>query len=543
MKKHKRIGFLFFVLSIALAMASFSIPSSFAGNDYKYYPGGANTRVNDYYRPEGLPPYGSKGRFIGLLEGSWYEMGVQYGERAGDLIPYAFDGFYGSFKSKLEGTYPDQTNSWYVQHTLEDMMRYEMQLIDFWPRCLDMMKGIADGAGNQLDNSIYAGELNHAQMVLFINLFSSAVFRHPPDSAHFPVNLNDSASFPIPLIPLETTTASSGTANKVASEVVETALQLEEGCTGWLVLPSGTKDGKVIHAVNRETPHYPHMYQAVYVAEPSEPETNRFWSLSVAGGLLVCTAYNDKGLAVAHLSGAKKEGSGNFNFGVANFMRVLYAVVYSDTLAEAVEIQTLGTPAYRDATGRETLLRDGDSNTQIADNDSICVVESNAHWYAVRYPGDDYSHGEAPDPGEIGDQYLPVQAGYFTSTYSVDEKNHTHYNKPMNRFGGPGTGFSRFYAVEWDLRHNFGEITVPMVKEFTFVKDGPYYYCNAEGTRRDYKWDKDAGEWGEWVPVPKWSSKSGTNDAKVWVPEDLTIHWTKGKPCDWEGEWSRVEFK
>jgi len=35
-------------------------------------------------------------RYLGELKGSWYDIGKQYGEKAGDLMVMVFDGWYGA---------------------------------------------------------------------------------------------------------------------------------------------------------------------------------------------------------------------------------------------------------------------------------------------------------------------------------------------------------------------------------------------------------------------------------------------------------------
>ena len=46
---------------------------------------GHNRKLGEYFRDNGYPAYEPHPRYLGELTGSWYEIGRQYGERAGDL--------------------------------------------------------------------------------------------------------------------------------------------------------------------------------------------------------------------------------------------------------------------------------------------------------------------------------------------------------------------------------------------------------------------------------------------------------------------------
>ncbi len=524
MKKNKWMVFLVFVLAFGLIGVGLGGSSSFAADKkwkgpsdtklFKYHPGGFNEAAKDYYRPEGFPRYPKRVKFIGLLKGSWYEMGVQYGKRCPKLILTEFDGMLPTIRWDAAP----------YDHLKSDLARYDEQASYYAPEMLEFIRGIADGAARELDKSPYAGYFTNYQQVFLISCHSSLTFRHPPPEAHEPgvwaaTTLTEMASIP-------------------------STTMFSEGCSAFALAGTegGAKEENAYSTQNRDIPFFPRAYEVAYVAEADDPDANTFWALSSAGMIMANYAVNNKGLAIGHLSGGSRYEK-DCDFGVPWPFRMLHAVAYTDNRDDAIEMMTLGTPEYRAATDRSTLLRDGDSNTIVADKDSCGVLETTAHWYAVRYPG---------DMDEIGN-YIVSTNHFCVDAGSYDEDNVWHDGLGMTRFGDAASysssGF-RFSTLMQLIKYNFGEIDDALAQEFMTS----HFYINTDGERVDNIWDEIYGwiptQYGPGSPVicrhsggyPEKNTGS-TQDSKVSNLTENIVYWTMGRPCDWKGPWSRVEFK
>ena len=78
----------FIITSVLIVI---SIRQLFAQEKSAYVSGGRNIEAHKYFRPEGYPEYPDITKFIGTLKGDWYEMGKQFGERAGESTRYVSD--------------------------------------------------------------------------------------------------------------------------------------------------------------------------------------------------------------------------------------------------------------------------------------------------------------------------------------------------------------------------------------------------------------------------------------------------------------------
>ena len=50
----------------------------------KFVPGGRNVEAYRYAHSEGYPPFPDRVKYISVLTGTWYQMGVQYAQRSSD---------------------------------------------------------------------------------------------------------------------------------------------------------------------------------------------------------------------------------------------------------------------------------------------------------------------------------------------------------------------------------------------------------------------------------------------------------------------------
>src|SRR4030043_1371942 len=191
---------------------------------------GRNEAVSNYVVYPGFPPIENRVRFIGPLKGSWYEMGIQYGREADDLIRWVFDAWWINAKDIL--------NAFGKLHLVEDLHRYEQSIFYLKPELIEFIKGIAEGASEPLSMSLHTSQCTHYEKILLINVCTSLIWNHPPlfrhtkdGSAQINSHKND---------------------KKVASTHFK---QQQEGCSHFGIVGDlgGAKDGKTFHGHSRET--------------------------------------------------------------------------------------------------------------------------------------------------------------------------------------------------------------------------------------------------------------------------------------------------
>jgi hypothetical protein len=172
---------------------------------------GHNSRLGQYYVVQGYPAYEAHPRYLGELNGSWRDIGKQYGERAGDLIRITFEGWY---REILEVQGSNQAIEDYV-HQQES---YYSALL---PEALELMQGIAEGAKEDLDSSAYAKTMANYEKILMINSYFGLQAKPPATS----------------------------------SAVASSPEEVGPACSGAVIFGSATKDGKTIH-VSSEDQHF-----------------------------------------------------------------------------------------------------------------------------------------------------------------------------------------------------------------------------------------------------------------------------------------------
>jgi len=350
-----------------------------------------NVAVDKYIVPEGFPKIPPHARFIGNIKGTWYEMGLQLGEKSGDLCRWVSDAWW-----------KEQTEKYGVENTREAMKLYEAQIKAFNPHFIDFMHGIADGSAPWLEESPYATVLTNYERVLSVNIYDEWDKKHP--APPYPWRNSTTVTESNVMDPDENEYFGCASFAVVGVPLKERGNRSQKW---WNKTP--TKNGETIVGHNRQTQLFPSCYEAVYIATPSDPDANTFWVLTnppqVSGNMVV----NDKGLAVCLTNGANqaiKEGETN-DFGMPWFLQLIYIGAYANNAVEAVELLTKGTPEYRAATGRKTILRGGSWNFLVVDQDEAVCVETTAHRYGIRRPG---------DAGEVGNYIvvIAVNAGPIT---------------------------------------------------------------------------------------------------------------------------------
>jgi hypothetical protein len=289
---------------------------------------GQNTSWKDVGSGEKWEPFG-RTTWIGVLKGSFYQMGVQYGERA------AYD-----IRTNTDYEWPSCVKVCGSAKELSARLeRYRFQLQLYSPQTLDFLRGIADGAASILSKSSYAKESTNFERVFNLNVSST----------------------------------------------------MKESCNSFWVTGGATADGTtmVTHHSQSLMGVTKSGRKVTFVAIPDDPEAHIVWSITDAGCIgRGGTLANDAGVFNAlHASDSNKTPESKAE-GVEHHVSRFHAVVYGGSAKEAAEFINLGTPEYRKLTGRKTLLRTRGVALIFADANSCFIGEYTANRYALRKPGD-----------------------------------------------------------------------------------------------------------------------------------------------------------
>jgi len=504
--------------SIAIAEeATFLSPDPAPVPFYKglgeYVPGGRNVEAYRYVHTEGYPPFPDRARFISILTGSWYQMGVQFAQRSGDATRCVSDIWWKA-----------ECDMFGKEETLKAMKLYEAQIAALDQNLVDFMRGLADGAAPWLSQSQYADK-THAlygtnyQRVLAVNLWDEWAMLHP---SKFP---DGSSTY-------------GGT--KKAPPVTGCA-----GCSAFAARGGATSDGRTIAAHNRHSPYDPRAYAQIFITKPSKGMGNTCWVLSNCPQVAANQVVNDQGLSLILLFGGVsnpkswKHSGGPYigeGFGVPWFHLFLYVGTHADTAKEAIEILTRGTPEYRAKTGRNSLLRGGGWIFLVSDEETLAVVEATADRYAVRYSGEF-------TPGWTSKDYI-VSTNHYLCDFSYDEDNN-RTDVPMTIFNVHPTSEDRFWTMMWDIKHRYGRIDKYMAQA---IMCGRYSYDKDTGEKiscaeRDGKWHI-YGEVKACNEGSNVSFRGGTIDSKIAILDGKhsEVYWTLGNGSDWEGAWDAYFF-
>ena len=466
------------------------------------YIGGACSAIDKYVRTPELPKYYPAGKDLGILKGSWYEMGTQYGERSGPEIVDFFDYRFGLHVQKYG-----------IQHLLEDIGRYEAQAKLFFPEGLDFARGIGDGAEKYLSKSKYHKDISNYLKIVFMNCDNCLYYGHPGpvDADHgLPANRIADLREPIP----------------EADACSMIALLGKKGATA---------DGTSMLVHNNDGDFIDETWRYTYIAAPDTPGANVFWATTAPGKFFDIMGANNKGLALALTVGGNKTWIPSENiyeraFGVTWQYILLKALSSANSAQDVLELVTVGTPEYRAATGRNTLLRTRHNNYIMMDRDEAFVVEVTANRYAVRKPGD---YGE--NEGFI------VATNHFVADHSYDANNQ-RTDFPMTFFGDEDyaeRSATRYHTGFWEGKLNYGKIDAELMKKIWAA----HYIINKNGERIETITD---GE--KWMPAHLASRsicshaggypekyEGSTIDTKVVHVDYNQIQFSLGRPCEYEG--------
>ena len=482
---------------------------------------GRNEAVNHYVVYPGFPPVENRVRFIGPLKGSWYEIGIQYGGEAGDLIRWVFDAWWINAK--------DIISAFGKLHIIEDLHRYEQSIFYLKPELIDFMKGIAEGASEPLSMSLHSSQCTHYEKILLINVCTSLIWNHPPLFRH--------------------TRDGSGQINnhKTYEKFAYPHLKRQqEGCSHFSIVGDlgGAKNGKTFHAHSRETEFCPWNYNVFFIAIPNEIGAKPWWTLAMAGQLSGNMAGNISGVSIGSSFGAippVEETPGNERaFGVSISSFRAYAAAYANSAVEAANFFMVGTENYRKSTHRETLLRDFGNNVLFVDENECMVIETTASRCGIRKPEENT---------EVGNYIVATNHQYCTESY---DENNMKTDLPMKHFGNElsnPTSATRFWTLMWMIKNHFGDIDESLIMNKFMTA---HFFYDREGVKHG-TYDLDpfgkipAHHAGATVcrHLPGFPDPflGGSNDVKLFSLSDKEIYWIQGRPCEWYGPWDHINLE
>jgi len=468
--------------------------------------------------------------WIGILQGTWRDMGIQYGQRCGEDIAWGFDV---KWKDEvLRGTRP-----WHKGRTEEERAEYctayvqrsFKELSYLSPELIAFLEGIAEGAAQELDKCIYADACSHFVKVALLNF--AGVRLHP--------DWDFSKDGP--------GTMKTG---KKHGQV------LDHDCNGFWVKGAATKTGETYATRTAQSVHIKtrgftgRERQVAYVAIPKDPKAQVFWGSGRAGNLggLGAGLMNDRGVccltAGAQKTDAWAQADETAAPGIKDFLLAIHGVIFSKTAREAAAIATVGTPGYRRLTARNAVLRARGCSIVFADpKDAVCV-EQNALHYAMRKPG---------DLGEKGGDYIVIANHFKFKDGSFDEHNVFQQNEPMTKFCPEkerDDSYYRFWSGMWMLHNNYGKIDRDMVmQEFVTA----HYAYDKAGKRYDP--DPDTGKpavQGTFCEhEPPFTKENpmgmgGNADTSVFNLSTQEVWWVPVWPChhkEWNLSWNYLNLK
>jgi hypothetical protein len=351
------------------------------------------------------------------------------------------------------------------------------------------------------------------------------------------------------------------------SEPVASRGHSPASCSGAVILGLATKAGGTIHTGSEDQHFFPQEYQVSYIASPSDKKARRYLVTDTAGEIGSQLALNDAGVTVSGYAGGSINVVGpTLSAPFAGYRRagldwqvgVFYAVAFSNSAKEAVELLTVGRREYRDKSGHAIVIGKcmKGANWIVSGRKDAYVVESipadqnGMARYAVRKPG---------DMGEVGGGYI-VSTNNVEANYSCDENNVCNSSHPMSQhghssqdptpnFGLNGSGM-RFWTLMWLIRNNYGIVTADMVKEWRTA----HFVYDAAGARHDSLMVKGvsisphlaagtATLCGHSRGPAGVDTFRGVNTyVSISSAEDLTTYRVKGRPCEWIGPWDALSL-
>ena len=475
--------------------------------------------------------------WIGVLQGTWTEMGIQYGQRAAKDIAQNFDIAWKNVVLKgnslwQQGKTEEERAAYavkYHQRSFQELLLLSSELAEFFG-------GIAKGAEEELDKCVYANVISHVLKIQMLNWVDTPF--HP--------NWDFANDHPYAM-------------NRVKPVTMLAKMNDDHDCNGFWVKGEATKSGQTIAIRGAQGGHIfvdgsptGRERQISYVAIPSDPKAHMFWGTGRAGNLGGGPGggvFNEHGVCV--LTAGCSYSAVNWEQaditcapGIRDFILASYGVIFSKTAREAAERITIGTKEYRKKTGRETVLRVRGANIVFGDKNEAYCVEQNARRYAIRRPG---------DLGELGGNYLVIANHFKYDRGSFDENNVFHSDEPMTMYEPeqevpPNSTYYRFWAGMWMLHNNYGQITPEMVKRELGTAHFAYDRLGNRSNPDSYGIPTVPGTFcahNKPFSAEHPLGLGGNTETTVFNPSTLDVWWVPVWPChynEWNLEWNYLNL-
>ena len=238
----------------------------------------AGKPVEDVYMPPSKA-FPSAVTWIGALQGTWREMGIQYGQRAAKEVRNNTDVEWMNSLSKL-GNSP--------QRIMRLSAAFEQQIDLLCPEVLEMLKGIADGAAAEMNKSVYASQASNYQRVL--NLQWDMLI-----DPRYEALIADVGSG-TPMV-------------EVASAAMPPMLDpSEEDCNGWWVSGLATSNGLTYATRHSQggSWHTKSTNQVAFVLVPSDPSAAVTFALCPGGEVGTGQVFNEYGVYLGWVRPARR---------------------------------------------------------------------------------------------------------------------------------------------------------------------------------------------------------------------------------------------
>ncbi|MFC1955794.1 hypothetical protein ACFLWZ_04610 [Chloroflexota bacterium] len=481
------------------------------------YSRGGRCPVNHLIKvPKGAPKCPDHPIWLGVLEGSWYDIGKQFGEsvEVRSYIPPLLDHLFRLAMEKFS-----------IDELLECLRSMEKQLSLYEPGFVEALQGEADGAAEALSESKYAGALSDYDKILLINFNSYPLLY---------------SSLP------------------------------RHDCSSIVLLPQATMDGKLITGRNTQLGRAIGNYGVAYAAIPPSPG-HRYMTNTYAGMLFGLGIVADTPMYVCTTAGV-----GQACLGIEETFLLAKAAIFGENIDEVCDIILHGSESYRRTNGRASTLRAYPTNYTIADERDALILETLIDRWAVRRPGDfgemdfiiatnhqlcEYSYDENDVRTNVPMYHDSICNRFGGCRNEMDpklkDKIFAGYDTRDLTIPSPNDGligsWTRYWTLYWSAMYNHGKIDMKMLQGPQFL--GSRFWYDLNGKKIEYQMDPATGTWTLVYYLYPHSTVEGNTGgypeqynneipgSLAYVPMDRTAYWQLYKPSMWEGEWEKVTFR
>jgi hypothetical protein len=462
--------------------------------------------------------------WLGVLQGTWTEMGIQYGERCAPDIRRQFEKTWEGQSKANPRVYGDMTEQQRNKYML-DYIELDFKEVSYLcPEMIEFMQGIAKGAESELNKSKYANLCSNFMKICITTAGWEGGKMHPATSPYY-------------YAPKKA--ANGGGAG------LEYDTPYDSDCHWFYLKGKATTDGNAI-AMSEGTHTFDDMMTVAYVAIPKDPKAHVYYGFGWPGqvGGSGGAAFNENGVAL--MTSGTQSATSNAQAdetlapGIPDLFLGYPAVIFSNTAKEAADYVTIGTPEYRAKTGRKTVLRRRGSNLVFADAKECYDVEQNARHYAIRKPG--YL-------GETNGDFMAGANHFMYKDGSYDEENVWNPSEPMTKYDPevPGSDSSfRMWSCFWEIKNRYGKINKDVVlreimpSHTAYDKDGKAYPPDAAGAPTKGSVCYHSGPRTKENPL----GTGGSAKIRIFIPSKLEVYWVEAWPCAYQDKtWNSVSLK